>query len=205
MSDIDPTPEPGPAPEAEQPDQEQPPPEAPDEPLGEKGVRALEAEKEKRRKAAAELREARARIAELETKYGDATERERREFEQGVLTKANDRIRRAEVKAIAAGRLADPADAARFLDLDQFEVGEDGEVDKEAIGEAIDALLKERPYLAAHTGPGPHVQGSINQGVRKAPAEPTLTERIAEAEKAGDWKTSLRLKNQLAFQQSQSN
>jgi len=56
---------------------------------------------------------------------------------------------RAEVRAAAAGKLADPSDALRFLDLAQFEVGEDGDIDQDEIADAIDELLTQKPYLAA--------------------------------------------------------
>lgn len=58
------------------------------------------------------------------------------------------RIVAAEVKALAAGKLTDPGDAVRFLDLDQFKVT-DGDVDAKAVGKAIDELIKDKPYLSA--------------------------------------------------------
>ncbi|OZF25171.1 hypothetical protein CH296_28085 [Rhodococcus sp. 14-2496-1d] len=50
--------------------------------------------------------------------------------------------------------LADPADAPRFIDLDQFEVGENGTVDATAIADAIKELVEDKPYLAAQGGNG---------------------------------------------------
>lgn len=96
-------------------------------------------------------------LAELQAKL-DGKEKEyaetlkQREVEEAALAKANDRIRKAEVRAQAATLLADPADALRFLDLDQFEVGSDGEVDTAAVREAIEGLVKSKPYLAAQGG-----------------------------------------------------
>lgn len=80
-----------------------------------------------------------------------------------ALQKANARVLRAEVKAIAAGKLADPADAVHFLDLSDFEVSEDGDVDSKAIARAIDHLVKEKPYLA--TG-AKRTNGSADGGAR---------------------------------------
>jgi hypothetical protein len=60
------------------------------------------------------------------------------------------RIIRTEVKAAAAGKLADPEDATRFIDLAQFKLGNDGEVDTKAIAKAVDELVKEKPYLAVN-------------------------------------------------------
>jgi hypothetical protein len=75
-----------------------------------------------------------------------------REATAAAEAKANAKIVRAEVKAAAAGKFADPADAAAFLDLTEFEVNEDGDVDQDAIAAALDDLLKKKPHLAAQGG-----------------------------------------------------
>lgn len=72
--------------------------------------------------------------------------------EKAAVDKANARIVRAEVKALAAKKLADPGDALKFLDLDAFEVSADGDVDADAIAEAIEELVRTKPYLAAEGG-----------------------------------------------------
>lgn len=87
------------------------------------------------------------------------------------------RIIRAEVKAAAAGtfgdgddvvRFANPAAALRFLDLDEFEVNDDGEVDSNAVKKALTDLLKREPYLAVK----PEQKfGDADQGVRDTKAE----------------------------------
>jgi len=59
--------------------------------------------------------------------------------------------------------LADPADAVHFLDLSEFEVSEDGEVDSKAIAKAIDRLVKDKPYLASGA---PRGSGSADGGAR---------------------------------------
>lgn len=124
-----------------------------DKPLGPKGLRALAAVKEKskqertRRIAAEnELRQLKAGRAGVP---GDDEDDESRIIKERLTTSANQKILRAEVRAAAAGKLADPSDAPKFLDLDQFEVGEDGDVDQDEIADAIDDLLKDKPYLAA--------------------------------------------------------
>lgn len=195
MSDETTTTEP--AEEPTEPGQAQPETPA-DEPLGEKGLRALEAEKEKRKASEAKRRAAEAELAELKKAGADPETRARLEAQEAKLQAKNERIVRTEIKAAAAGKLADPLDALEFIKPGQFDVGENDEVDEQAIAEAIDDLLARKPYLAAKsTTPPP-----INQGVRKVPATPTLAEQIAAAEKAGDWKTSLRLKNQQLYEQS---
>ena len=109
----------------------------------------------------------------------------RREAEQAATAKANARILRSEVRAAAAGKLADPKDALRFLDLDQFEVDEDGEVDEDEIADAIEDLVKRKPYLAAaQGGNGKRFQGRGDGGTRPRPpkARPkSLGEAVARS------------------------
>ena len=153
------------------------------EPLREAGTKALAAEKARRKAEAAKRRTAEARIAELETqlsagKGGDGPDPDqiRREATTAATAKANERILRSEVRAAAAGRLSDPRDTLRFLDLAQFEVDEDGQVDEDEIADAIADLVKTRPYLAAApaaTGSTrPRFEGTGDGGARKALAGP---------------------------------
>ncbi|HEY7429252.1 MAG TPA: hypothetical protein VH641_00810 [Streptosporangiaceae bacterium] len=89
---------------------------------------------------------------------------------------ANDRLLRAEIRAAAAGKLADPGDAVRLLDLSQFTVGEDGEIDGNAIEAAIGQLVKDKPYLAADAK---RFQGTGDGGPREpanSPKQVTQTE-----------------------------
>jgi hypothetical protein len=131
-----------------------------DDKLGEGGKKALQAERDAR--ATAEKR-----VAELEAKLtpkptekprdkggdkGDATppdvEAIKKEIREEITADSNARLIKAEVKAAAAGKLADPSDAPRFIDLTKLKVGADGEVDAKAVKKAIDDLLKDKPYLA---------------------------------------------------------
>ncbi|PZF98252.1 phage scaffolding protein [Micromonospora deserti] len=128
--------------------------------LGDPGKKALDAMKQREKAARAESRELKKRLADLEaaaaakdkTPDEQAIDAARREAAAETLAKANARILRSEVKAAAAGKLADPSDALRLLDLDQFEVGDDGEVDAGDIADAISELIKNKPYLAAQGG-----------------------------------------------------
>lgn len=129
--------------------------------LGDPGKKALDRMKAERNAARRELRE-------LKAKY----EPESKE-EAAAQTKFAQRILRSEIKAAAAGKLADPADAYRFLDLEQFEVGEDGEVDEDEIASAIADLVEKKPYLAATQGS--RRKGSADGGVRKDHAPSQLT------------------------------
>ncbi|MET7395611.1 hypothetical protein ABZS66_19185 [Dactylosporangium sp. NPDC005572] len=153
-----------------------------DKPLGRAGEQALSREKDKRRKAAAALRPWTTLARELgvstpaevkalvDRKAGDDkdadTERQRREAATAATDKANARIVRSEVKAAATGKLSDPKDALVHLDLGQFEVDDDGDVDEDAIAEAIDDLLKKKPYLAATPAKKRGQQKDASQGAR---------------------------------------
>ncbi|MEU2149324.1 hypothetical protein ABZ741_34130 [Streptomyces globisporus] len=153
-------------PDEEEPDDEQDPDGAAD--LGDKGKRALDTMKGKLK---AEREKRRTLEQQLAEKDGtDQADKARREAETAALSKANARILRAEVKAAAAGKLADPADAYKFLDLDQFEVDDDGNVDSDEVAEAIDDLIKSKPYLAAATAK--RFQGTGDGGAARKAGRP---------------------------------
>ena len=98
----------------------------------------------------AELAKLQGREAEYQAEQ--KAKEDRAQAEADAIGKANQRIVRAEVRAAAAAKLADPTDALLYIDLDQFEVGDDGEVDASAVASAVDALVKSKPYLAAQGG-----------------------------------------------------
>jgi len=97
-----------------------------------------------------QVEELQAKLEGREAEYAEV--QKNRQIEAEALAKANQRILNAEVRAAAKGELADPEDALKFLDLSEFEVGDDGSVDTAAIKAAIEALKKEKPYLAAEGG-----------------------------------------------------
>ncbi|MGH3933647.1 MAG: hypothetical protein ACRDS1_01460 [Pseudonocardiaceae bacterium] len=166
-----------------------------DAPLGPKGEKALAAEKEKRRRETQKRREVEAELAKLRTKDSSDADKVRAEVETEAMGRANARILKAEVRAAAAGRLEDPGDALLHLDLDQFEVDGDGEVDRDEIRSAIDTLLKSKDYLAKkEPGNVKRFQGSADGGTR-GKAQP-LDQQIIAAEQKGDWSTARRLKLQ---------
>lgn len=150
------------------------------EQLGDPGKRALDSmktkwrtERDKRKAAEAELEELR---NGAKKDGGQASpDQVRLDAEHAATVKANARILRSEVRAAATGKLADPKDALTFLNLDQFEVGEDGQVDTDEIADAIDDLLKTKPYLAAATAK--RFQGTGDNGAASRKAKPKqLTE-----------------------------
>lgn len=157
--------------------------------LGDKGKQALDRMKAKRKADRARIRALEQQIAE---KSGDDGDKQRRESEAAATAKANKRILRSEIKAAAKGVMADPKDALTFLDLDQFEVDEDGDVDEDEIADAIAELVRNKPYLAAQGGR--RFQGSAGGGAGKQSRPKQLTqadidrltpEQIVEARRKG--------------------
>lgn len=125
--------------------------------LGDAGKKALAAER-----TAAKAAEKRAKAAESELeklRLANASESEKAlaaakaEGRTEALTVANGRLLRAEVKAAAAGVLQDPDDAVSMIDLEQFEIDDDGNVDIKAITAEVQRLAKAKPYLAAGAKP----------------------------------------------------
>lgn len=155
-----------------------------EEALADKGKKALDAMKAARNQARREAAEAKAELERLKAevegrKEQFEAEQRAREIEAQALAKANERILRAEVRALAAGKLADPNDALLYIDLTEFEVGDDGSVDQSAIAEAIAGLIAQKPYLAAQGGA--RFNGSADQGVRNAASKSQLTEADLES------------------------
>lgn len=165
--------------------------------LGDAGKKALDAMKQARNDAKAEAKKAADELAALRAQVEGReaehkAEQAQRETERAALEKANDRILRSEVKAAAKGVLADPADAYKFLDLDSFEVSEDGEVNDDAIAEALAELTKNKPYLAVQDGK--RFQGDADAGTRKesrpaqwsqSDVDKATPEQIVEAKQKG--------------------
>lgn len=143
------------------------------EDLGDKGKRALASMKGKWRSERDKRRELENALAQKDA--GDEEAAARQEVEQAALSKANTRIVRAEVKAAAKGVLADPADAYKFLDLGQFEVDENGDLDSDEVADAIDELIKSKPYLAA--APAKRFQGTGDGGAARKAGRPKQLSR----------------------------
>jgi hypothetical protein len=152
--------------------------------LGDAGKKALDAMKAERKAAKDEAAALKAQLdaltAKVEGKEAEhAAAQKSREAEQAFLAKANDRIVKSEVKAAAKGVLADPSDAYKFLDLSEFEVDNDGNVDESAIAEALADLVKDKPYLAAQGGK--KFQGSADGGARN---DATKVSQLTQADMA---------------------
>lgn len=179
------------------------------EALGDPGKKALaemkskwQAERAAAKKAAAERD---ALLAQIEsgnkTPEEQALEEARREARAEATAKANERIVRANLRAAAAGLLADPSDALAFIDISQFDVDDDGEVDSGELGDAIEDLLKRKPHLAAGK---PNPFGGGADGGAGAHPEPQKSDEeqldalIAKAQKDRDIALVATLKQQKA-------
>lgn len=139
--------------------------------LGDAGKRALAEERKARTAAEREAKAAKAELDKLrdasQTEQEKALEAARSEARAEVLSTANERLIRAEVRGAAASTTVDADAVVSLLDLSQFEVSDDGTVDRKAISSAIEELLKEKPYLAAN-GKKP---ADLKQGARGASSQ----------------------------------
>jgi hypothetical protein len=144
-----------------------------EEALGDPGKKALDSMKERLRAAEKAARDAKAeaaqirREAEMRDKPAEeqALEAARAEARAEALAKANERILRSELRAAASGKLADPTDAALFIDLSQFDVSGDGDVDSDALNDAIADLISRKPHLAVQKQA--RFEGSGDQGPKR--------------------------------------
>lgn len=142
--------------------------------LGDKGKRALASMKGKWRSERDKRRDLERQLSQKNQGNGDDAVAK---ATAAATATANTRIVKAEIRAAAAKKLADPRDALRFLDLEQFEVGSDGEVDADEIADAIEDLISSKPYLAAAPAK-PRFQGTGDGGAaRKAGRPKQLTDR----------------------------
>lgn len=163
--------------------------------LNETGRAAIERERQATRKARDELRpykslakefgltieQMRERLSAKPAEKPDETpvdvEAVRREAETAANDRANRRIIAAEVRSAATATFVNPADAATFVDLEQFEVDEAGNVDSKAIQDALKGVLKERPYLGKKGQPA-----DFDGGGRKTADKPAgMSELIRNA------------------------
>lgn len=147
--------------------------------LGDAGKQALDRMKTERKEArdaaTAEKARADALQAKLDGKEAEhAAAQKKAADDKAIIDKANGRILRSEIKTAAKGVLADPADAYKFLDLDSFEVSEDGDVDDAAIETALKALVEKKPYLAVQDGK--RFKGDGDGGTRNESVEGQLTQ-----------------------------
>lgn len=170
-----------------------------DEGLTAAGRRAIEAERKAAQRAKAaykpfaqlardtglSVEEMRKRLTDAKTGGKDSkdskdevdVEEIRRQTRAEVSAKSDARFVRAAVKAEAASVLNDPADAIRFLDLSDYEVDEDGEVDAAQVKRDLKSLIADKPYLAKKKS-----AADFDGGPRgKAPANGSMSDVIRRA------------------------
>ena len=123
--------------------------------LGDAGKQALDRMKAERNAAKAEAKAAADAANRLKAELDAA-----RNAEQSDVAKLQSQLeslqaradadararREAEIRAAATGKLADPSDALRLLDVDTLE-------SPDAIASAIDSLIESKPYLSGQTPP----------------------------------------------------
>lgn len=122
--------------------------------LGEAGKAALEAERVARRNAERLARESTAELEKLRTAAMTDQEKAVAEARREGKAEGTRLILEAEIRAAAAGKLANPALAARLLNVDELMPKDGGEVDAERIGKAIEELIAKEPYLAVQAATG---------------------------------------------------
>jgi hypothetical protein len=136
-----------------------------------------------RKQLRTDLRTARAQIAQLEQ------EKTQLKGSQDAVANLKRGLLENAVAAAAAGRLADPSDAMRLVDISDIAVGDDGKVDSAKLKERIDKLLEAKPYLGATGAGGTRAGAPSGQrppglpggGQRPAPQGGGINELIREA------------------------
>lgn len=98
----------------------------------------------------------------------------RAEGRADALKTANERLLRAEVRALAAGVLADPDDAVHLLDLSRYEADEAGNFDRKAMRRDLEDLVKSKPYLSPGPGSGAGEGGARGQQTQTASEDPLV-------------------------------
>lgn len=185
--------------------------------LGDAGKQAIDRMKAERNDAQAALKAAQAELEAL--RVAQMSEQERAiavaraeaadEARTAVLGDVNRRLFAAELRAAAgapipttdgkhvritdSSLLADPEVAVRLLGLGEIPVTDSGDINTEAISDAVAAFVASRPYLTASATPP---AGSADQGTRTPPPVLDLNAQIVEAEAAGDWGRASALKLQ---------
>lgn len=121
-----------------------------------------------------DLKDKASKFDELESKNRTDLERAQaeRDAERERASTADQRAVKAEVKAIATGEFADPADVAAFLDLSKY-LDSKGEIDSEAIETDLKELLKKKPYLGSTT-----TRTDVGLGPRGNASAPSMNDLI---------------------------
>ncbi|MEA9983655.1 hypothetical protein [Subtercola sp. RTI3] len=140
--------------------------------LADAGKQALDRMKVARNAAREDAREAKAELEKLRAAAAAkdlpaeqaALDAARREGASEATNALNTRLVKSELKAAAKGKLADPSDAHLYIDLKELSVDANGDVDSDALDEAIDDLIARKPHLAA--APVRRFDATADQGAK---------------------------------------
>jgi hypothetical protein len=160
------------------------------EPLGDGGKAALEAERKARKSAEKAARDVQAKLDELTAASQSETEKQiakaRKESAEAATAEVTNAYRskllNAEVRAQAAGKFANPALAAKVLDIDLDAAFVDDELDTASITRAIDEFLAldENTGLRAG-GTAARPQGTVNGGEGEGGGDQGFNARLRKA------------------------
>jgi hypothetical protein len=162
-----------------------------EESLGDAGKKALDAMKAQRNAERLKAREAKTELDRLKAELAlkdkpadeQAIEAAKAEARAEAKAASDKRILKSELKALSTGKLADPTDAALYINLDDFTVDEDGEVDSDALNEAIADLIARKPHLGV--AKQNRFDGDADQGAKGKNSKPSqLTRADVERMKA---------------------
>jgi hypothetical protein len=113
-------------------------------------------------------------LEEAQSEQEKAVTKARKEGEAAAIERANERLKSAEARAMAAQlRFRNPALAARTVDLSGVKVADDGTVDTDALKSVLGDLAKAEPYMVGEEPPKP--PPSFNGGPRPSNNKPEST------------------------------
>jgi hypothetical protein len=154
---------------------------APD--LGDAGKKAIDAMKAKWKTAESKARDLSAELAKRDAAIANqdkpaeerALDEARAEARAEEREASNLRTKKIELKAAAKGRLADPTDAHLYIELADITVDENGDVDSDALDEAIAELLVRKPHLGVPSAR--RFEGAADQGSKGRAVKPSQLTR----------------------------
>lgn len=143
--------------------------------------KALAAERKARREAEKKAREASEALS-VKDKPADeqAVDLARREAAAEATRGMSDRLIKAEVKAALAGKVENPARVLGFVDISDIELGDDGDIDGDAIADAVEQFLSDYPEFKAEAR-GAGSADQFSKGRQPKPEKPNPNDLIRAA------------------------
>jgi len=137
--------------------------------------KALRAERDLRKAAERERNTLKQQLADKDKPADElAIEQAKRDAEQAVLSRANERIVKAELRAAAAGKVSNLTALARLVDIGSIEVDQDGNPAQDDIDAAIEQFLADFPEFAVDKS---KFSGTADQGSKGKKASPAQLTR----------------------------